>query len=273
LITALSYNAYNHLIQITDPSGRWIKISRTENAYLTAITRVDASDGQWVKYNCTAYVPNTPILVLSGVQYSDGTSASYSYQDNTQQMWEGYQYGNAIPLPKVLLDCRAAGPMQKIAYEFAPGQAPGTILREKKDTGEWISSYSIGTHTETRGDFFTRQFAFSGNQLQKRTDFKGQWTTFGYNSDGFVTSVTGANGQTTHYDRLNGFGAITKVTHPDGSYRLISYTDNNNPYWVAGVQDENGHLTKYTRDGNNRVTQITDQTTQRKVFPTMPSGK
>jgi hypothetical protein len=48
-------------------------------------------------------------------------------------------------------------------------------------------------------------------------------------------------------------GAITQVTRPDGSSRLISNTDKLNPHYVNQIEDEKGAITKISRDGNNRA--------------------
>jgi YD repeat-containing protein len=52
-------------------------------------------------------------------------------------------------------------------------------------------------------------------------------------------------------------GAVTKVTHPDGTYRSITYSNSSFPYYVASVSDERGFITQFTRDGNNRITKVT----------------
>jgi YD repeat-containing protein len=52
-------------------------------------------------------------------------------------------------------------------------------------------------------------------------------------------------------------GALTKVTHPDGTFRSLTYTNATLPYYVASVTDERQFVTHYTRDSDNRITRIT----------------
>jgi YD repeat-containing protein len=65
--------------------------------------------------------------------------------------------------------------------------------------------------------------------MVSKTDFLGNATDFTYNSDGFVSSEKDPKGRTTTYSRLPGTAALTRITHPDGTFRSIAYTDNNNP--------------------------------------------
>jgi len=78
LITMLTTDTSGRVTQITEPAGRWLKITYTGDN----ITQVDAGYGlstitQSVTYSYATFGGYT---VLNGATYSDGTSASYTYQ-------------------------------------------------------------------------------------------------------------------------------------------------------------------------------------------------
>ncbi len=133
--------------------------------------------------------------------------------------------------------------------------------------------------TETRGDGPTRTFTYTNLHLhrfnedtcptltfgpapqqflQSYTDFRGQTTYLGYNSNWYVTSVQDANMHTTSYARgsppPNGIGEILTITHPGASH--IDYTYVDHGHYVHSVSNERQKITTYWRDANHRVTQI-----------------
>ena len=85
LITSLTYDAQLRLTKITEPAGRWLKIS-----YLSYISKVESFptatatiSTQSVTYSYTAFGSYT---VLSGATYDNATSASYTYQASNMTM-------------------------------------------------------------------------------------------------------------------------------------------------------------------------------------------
>ena len=159
-------------------------------------------------------------------------------------------------LPTQLTDTRAVGTrMQTIQYEFDPN-TPDVLVREKAFDGEYVSTYNIANHVEQRGDGYSRSFTFSGNKLTQVTNFRGQSFINQFDAAGWVNATTDNNGQTTHYNRNNPAFNLNNVTYPDGGQVAYSYTDSNNPYYVATITDQLVHTTKFTRDNNNRVIRI-----------------
>jgi len=77
--------------------------------------------------------------------------------------------------------------------------------------------------------------------------------TFGYdNGNDRKTSMTNANGTTTYeYDNLD---RITKITHPDATFRLYVY----DCCGLSQLTDENGKTTYYEYNVFGQVTKVTD---------------
>ena len=138
------YEGTIRLKQVTDPSGRWIRITygcdasdcqHCNNSNWWKITRVDGSDGSWVTYTPDAFMP-------THVAYSDGTSADYRYGNTTYLMdticcpgGNCRNYTITANATKLIAawDTHADSPMQSIYYAYkAPGRFEGQILAEKQ---------------------------------------------------------------------------------------------------------------------------------------------
>ncbi len=154
---------------------------------------------QIVDYVYTAYGSYT---VLGRVDYSDGTSAAYSYQNSNVSPYTGF------PLIQACNDVRYPGPMKLIAYDFVPNGFYGQFSAER----HWVNStvvvsYNLATHTETRGDGKTRTFTYGAtNQsgftiplsyfLASYTDFKttGKAVTYlSYDANGYLNKIKDGN--------------------------------------------------------------------------------
>ena len=139
---------------------------------------------------------------LTGVNYSDGTHAAYTYQiANT--------YPNTgPPLIQTCDDVRYPGPMKKIAYEFVtqPSEDNGGIYGEFATARKWlypapfVVSYGLASHTEQRGDGPLRTFRYGPGAgqavcvpqpylLSGYTDFKGASTNLCYDANTYLNSV------------------------------------------------------------------------------------
>jgi len=304
-VTTLSWTVLSsglrRLDKVTEPGGRYLQI----NWDTTSITSVQAFDGiaghttpmQSVTYAWTTQTLSLPdgthpnsYKVLTGVNYSDGTSATYTYIEgnypvpcSTPQLW----FYSA--LLKTADDSHYAGPMKQIAYKYAATGNKTRILSENHlvngAASEAVSTLtgdqstgSTTNETETRGDGQQRNFTYykvpgSGNcagqtppdptptdgKLYTYTDFQVHTTTLTYETNdalgsaGFITSVADANNHTTTYTRSALSWAILRITHPDGSHIDQTYTDESHPYYLTSRTDENLHRTDYTRDTNNRI--------------------
>ncbi len=291
LTTTLTYLS-GRLDKITEPGGRYLKINYSpfdwyeiysgQTYYYYLITSVQAFDGrgnliETVRYTYTRvhHTNNSPpdYYELTGVNYDDVTSASYTYQPSNGNG------ANAVwfELVSTCDDVRYNGPMRQIKYEYLTygdigGPVSwGQIKQEKnKATNQIVSEVTYpddgvtGTgayrRTETRGDGQTRVLQYesqggtwgNGAELIRYTDFQGHSTNITYSSPSAgVTrkSVTDARGYTTHIDR-SGIGVVTQITHPDNS--TVKYTYFNTRY-LDSTTDERGNVTQHLRDGNNRI--------------------
>jgi RHS repeat-associated protein len=212
--------------------------------------------------------------------YDEGLPAVYTYFDPAQ-VNPGNPWTLAAGNVKVCNDVRYAGAMSKIEYEYAPagpascgGTARGQIKAERNlTTNVLVSSISYPSppcvfgdtqfllRTETRGDGATRIFKYTeGGELDRYTDFAyspqdHQWTIVSRGdaetSDHYLKIATPVglptHRTTTEKDYI--IGALMAVIHPNGSRMTYTYTDPNNPYYLASQEDENGHITYFDRYG------------------------
>jgi RHS repeat-associated protein len=315
--TRIAYDANGQRVKVTEPGGRclWFTYSDQDQDGTKLLTWVEAFDvdgspgtpthptGQrtdWVNYTYTACDPiNPPIQqrkkkMLTGVNYSDGRSASYKYR--TDNVTEGPTTHKQYPLLKRCDDVRYNGPMGTIWYEYQNAGPHGAIINEKYPGIGAVSAISPGvptggqgtqdTFTETRGDGPTRTFNYThmqhcqGNEcgpcsdyqenippqqmLTDYTDFQGRTTHLGYDANWYINSVRDANNHTTTYTRgpvpPAGIGQITRISHPDGTHVDYTYynegTGHIGGHYIYTVTDERGGVTTYTRDANYRVTRI-----------------
>jgi RHS repeat-associated protein len=312
-ITTLTWSVYGaglrRLDKVTEPGGRYLQINwDSTNSYITSVQAFDGVSPQpmqSVTYTWTTQTLRLPsgdhpnsYKVLTGVNYSDGASATYTYTEGnypiactTPQAWF------YTPLLATADDTHYTGPMKQIAYTYAATGNKTRISSENHlvngTASEAVSTLTGSTpqttyETETRGDGPQRSFTYHKGQgiggacvgaatptpapidgkLTNYTDFQGHTTTLTYETDatkasaGFITSVTDANNHTTTYTRSALSWAILRITHPDGNHIDQTYTDEIHPYYLTSRTDENQHRTDYTRDSNNRIT--------RKDYPADP---
>jgi RHS repeat-associated protein len=315
-ITTLTWSVYGaaglrRLDRVTEPGGRYLQINwDSTNSYITSVQAFDGVSPQpmqSVTYTWTTQTLRLPdgthpnsYKVLTGVNYSDGTSATYTYTEGnypiactTPQAWF------YTPLLATADDTHYAGPMKQIAYKYAATGNKTRISSENHlvngTAAEAVSTLTGSTpqttyETETRGDGPQRSFTYHkgtgqggacvgavtptpapmDGKLTNYTDFQGHTTTLTYETDsskaaaGFITSVTDANNHTATYTRSALSWAILRITHPDGNHIDQTYTDETHPYYLTSRTDENAHRTDYTRDSNNRIT--------RKDYPADSNG-
>jgi RHS repeat-associated protein len=265
-VTTVTY-PNDHSMTITEPRGRWIKLSYITTPWNgdTVLDTVSASDGRSVRYNYSGYTTEngTVYTLLGNVVYFGDYSilAIYAYQDDNVDP-------NGRPLIQWAIDPMYEGPMWAIGYTFVPGSAGGVygqIQNENYldpstgDMGVAVSTLSISgnSRSETRGDSPSRSFNYSGARLLNYTDFKGQTSYLGYDGNGYSASSTNARGYTTSTTREPRIGALTVLTHPgDNSTSSFGYTDGTNPYYLSYRTDERGKTTWFTRNGNHEVERI-----------------
>ena len=303
LITTIEYQNGRRW-RVTEPGGRCLIFTygTADPDGTSLLTKVEAYDYynghriDWVSYSYTSTPSggsNPNKMMLTGVTYSDGTSASYAYTaDNVtpanQKFYPLLQRGDDVryggPMRTIWYDYQNAGPHGAITAEKYPGVAVSSILPAPGDQDSFI---------ETRGDGPTRKFTYThftrcyGNEcgcndydnnippqqmLTEYTDFQGHTTWLDYdrgnnNEKWYVNSVTDGRGSdrgdpnyTTSYLRgpppPQGIGQILRITHPGGDHIDYSYTGTNGgPWYVMTITDERGNQTIYTRDSNHRISQ------------------
>ena len=214
---------------------------------------------------------------LTQVNYDDGTYSSYTYFPSYTQTSNGQTFSARI---KSCDDPRFDGPMRRIEYEYLTNaeyggaQAPvGVVKKEKNLTTHQTVSEAIYPvfcfnppsadpsyfqRTESRPDGATRSFQYTvlDGELQSYTDYKNNTSSiqFGPSAFGYSKLLTDARGYTTTVEKEPLVGAVMKVTHPgDNSTVEFTYSDSNNPYYIASRKDERGYITYHDRDANNRI--------------------
>ena len=273
-------NAHYRLARVTEPGGRYLKITYVDALDTSNIASVEACDSQnnvnqRVSYT---YAPFTSTgsshasSTLTRADYSDGTSAQYTYQNDNSSR----RGSPGIPLLKTCNDVRYSGPMRQIEYLFVAGdQIHGKIKSEKKPgTGEAVSTIlfpsgrAAQTRVETRGDGPRRTFTYSNKgRLLSLTDFTNQASrsrSMSYDGAGFIGSVKDELNHETVYTREANIGQLTQLLNPEGGHVDLEYTDANNPYFLWRRSDERAayvgdpqHSIRYDRDpATHRVTQI-----------------
>ena len=272
--TTITYDNVNAAwMKVTEPGGRYLYFVYTHqpapNGALM-VTRVeahglgDATVTDQVNYTYASVQTGgntiTTAMCLTRADYSDGTSATYTYE--TDNAPEQPTRGSLKEYPPVSTcnDVRYHGPMRRIAYVYEQGGPHGAISTEKysaSDGNKGVNVSSIspacpsplsgGTiiqmptdFTETRGDGPTRTFHYTALHIQRQdtpqcpnigggpptqfllnnTDFQGHSTSLGYD-------------QTTWY--------LTSVTD----------ANNNTTYYQRGP--DIGQITKITHPDTTHI--------------------
>jgi RHS repeat-associated protein len=120
--------------------------------------------------------------------------------------------------------------------------------------------------TETRGDGPARTFVYTSvGHVTWVSDFTAHQSSQTYDTTTkYINSVTDFNGHTTDFTCDAVTGNITQIKYPltngdtpgQGNTRpTVNYSYTNN-YYLHTIQDEGNHTTTFTRDANNRVTEI-----------------
>ena len=254
--------ASGRLAQVTEPGGRWLKISyvdlKAPNAAAsvkpyTLIAKVAASDGQTVAYTY-GFPSGADYPVLSGVAYPDGTTASYTY---------------AVPRAgtRVLLtqidDPRADAAVRGRSFRYSgdPAAATGQTVEVRTADGTAVIEAVGGDARGSRG-YAVKQsngstvyptFNPGGNRAE-HIDALGHATTstFDAGGRGFRIATTDRLGKTTRFVN-DANGDMIKQTAPDGTSKAWRRDARGR---VLAETDELGQTRTFTRDANGRVTKL-----------------
>jgi|GEM_PF-6121714 hypothetical protein len=217
------------LERATDASGRYISYQ-----YYTApggarkLRRATGSDGQWAEYTWA------DASRLTHVAYNDGTQATYTYTLPS----------GPVVLPDTFRDTRAEAKMQAVKYTFI-GKAAGNAnsrfvlalsteadpdsgaLVSRRDSDYFEPTYpsTLVPLSETRGDGAYRELTFKGSQVTKIVGYEWEETTFTYSgTSSLLLSIKDPRGHVTSFVNEAVTGKPTRLTHPDGTYREVSFS-------------------------------------------------
>ena len=247
--TTLTYLSSGLLSKVTEPGGRYLQFTFDASQHLTG---VDAYDGRgnrtdYAVYHYTAKDPgggHPLVQCLTSVDYSDGTHAYYTYeQDNVPEDIDSGSI-KVFPLVNGCDDTRYHGAMRRIAYDYQVNGPHGAITAERywdgvaghEGTGVTVSSIGPAltdprvteanfpiTFTETRGDDPTRTFNYTEMHLHRFAEDTCPTSTISpYLLQQFIQSYTDFQWH----------------------YTYLGYDTN---WYVNSVQDANSHTTTYTR--------------------------
>ncbi|HWM23626.1 MAG TPA: hypothetical protein VNP98_02285 [Chthoniobacterales bacterium] len=301
LVTVLERDpATNLLWKILEPGGRYLEISyvthtyviygvnwtSTINVVLISQVQAFARPGQPTEKVGYRYTHETVEQVryynLIGVDYDDGTHATYGYFSPGPPPHPAPQTSVVAGRIRTCEDVRHAGAMGKIEYVYAEyGDVIGPVaigqIKEEKYPGEstYVSKVIYPQYdpysddppeylrTERRGDGSQRTFQYSNNgsaELERYTDFKGQPSIIDWPDTatvgGYVKALRDARNNTSSTEKDNLTGAVLKITHPGGAFVRFHYSDENNRRYVFSRTDERNKITYYDRDGAHRVWRI-----------------
>ena len=280
--TLLTYDSATGLLtRVTEPGGRYLQINRPGTAGISSVQAFDGRGNlmETVTYTYTnlSFFSGVTGSYLTRVNYDDGGVATYTYQANNV----GGTYWGLI---KTCDDVRYAGPMKKIEYEFLPwstdhrSNAVGQVWKEKNaTTHETVSEviyppdypapspypapYDMSRlkRTEKRGDSATRVFQYGvGAELESYTDFKGQTSYIEFDNSQYFSggkyfkTFRDARANATRTEKRVSDRAVMTVTNPDGTTVQFTYSAAGTPF-VTSRKDENGFITYFDRDANNRI--------------------
>lgn len=250
------------LVQVTEPAGRWLKISyktmaapnrAAGTAPFTVIDHVTASDGQRVAYTYE-FPATSDYPVLASVSYPDGTVAHYTYTEPRP---------GARALLVQAVDPRGDRRLRGCTFHYRsePGAALGQVLDVRASKGGTVlsalaadsrgsRSYAV---TQDNGAIAYRTFNPGGN-VAVEIDALGFARKYDYDADGrgFEIAVTDKLGNIKRYEN-DANGQIVKTTYPDGTSRIWRRDAKGR---VLAETDELGYTRTYTRDRQGRVTKV-----------------
>ena len=254
-ITTITYDNVNGAwMKVTEPGGRYLYFVFTQQPNgARMLTRVEAHGlgnntvTDWVNYTYASKPTGggtiTTAMCLTRVDYSDGTSATYTYEyDNVpEQPTRGSV--KFCPLVSTCNDVRYHGPMRRIAYDYQGNGPHGAITAERYSASDGIKGLTVSSvpgnlpsplsggdviqmptqFTETRGDSPTRTFNYTWLHVHRDPENGPCPTLAGPAPSQFLQSYTDFQGHTTQL----GYDPTT--------------------WYITSVTDANNHTTNYTR--------------------------
>ena len=247
--TTLTYTGSN-LTGITDSTGRTAVLS-VSGGKITSVT--DFSDHTWsISYSAAGSV--------SSIADPLGNTWNFQYDSNNRMVQKTDPSNNVVSYTYdatsgMLTSTTDPNNMViSIAYDAADGISAVT----EKDGGVWVHQYNTVFNaplvtTDPYGNKTTYAYD-SNNNLLSITYPDGTSKSFTYDSNRNVTSVTDAGGRKTNLT-YNSQNRVTAIQNPAGGTANITYDAKGN---VSSYKDPTGALTQIQRDSKGNITSVTD---------------
>jgi RHS repeat-associated protein len=284
--TTVNYDGYGAITGVTDAASR--TMSFTLNAY-GRVTSVSDSTGTIADYEYTS--SSSPYLKT--VTYPDGSEYNFAYTYNSAL--ERYVISSVKDALDNILESHSYDGSGRATTSIVQGGVEEYTLNYTEDgytevtdaldrvTKYWYSpttGYSVVTKVEGLcgcgggGTEATQYFYDHNLNVTKKTDALSNDTTYTYNSDGDLTSITDTLGTQsftynafgevlTHTDRMSGVttntydtdGNLLTTTDPLSKTTTLTYTGDGQ---IESVTDARSKTTDFTYDSNGLLTQVTD---------------
>lgn len=230
--TTFQYTNGTQLSQITDPTGRWIKLFY--DGIISPVVTISDSSGRTLHYEYDAATGQFPLLTTFTNANGEKTSYGYNTFDGSLSFLTN---NRSIVFARYTYDAN-----QRVTQEQL---ADGSITK----FAYTLTNPSVGTSPVTQTVV---------------TDGLGHQTTYRFNTQGFLIGVTNALGQTRTLNRdgsnnvvaIAGPGACPVCGVTTAGDQSLSYDNLGN---LTGSTDALGNTTTYTYDPTfNNVTSIID---------------
>jgi RHS repeat-associated protein len=260
-----SYDSNKNLTSITDPSGRVISLGYDLNNRINTITDPNSNTHSFTYTNDTLTGISTKSYELIAKSWS------YTYDPNAFMLTKTDPMGYTTTYTydenhRVLTGTDSEGKVKSITY---PSQSTDTIKTTtvtEKDGGNWTYKYDTSTGTlnekaDPEGN--TTTYSYDSNKnMTSVTDPNGSVTSYTYDSERNMTSVTDAEGNATNYT-YNAYGQVTGITDSEGKVTTYEYDGKGN---LTSSTDSGGSTTQYQYDSKGNVTSITNADNQTTTF-------
>jgi YD repeat-containing protein len=281
-VTTLTYDGSVRLSTITDPAGRVTTVVIDANNNLTRITDPDGAVTQYGYANPSNHLittetnPDNHTATAHYNCFGELTSETLFDGTSTTQVVSA-QSGQA----QYLLAPGGAADGVSLAYTASVTDPNGHITTLAFDRLSHVVTETDPTYAGTVITYDRHEFPATVTTPPTAADPRGMTTTYTYDDNGNVTSitrpdgsnpgggtvtetltyddpygipttVTDFNGHTTTYT-LDPHGNVLRRTDPDGLHEDYTY---NFAGQVLTDTDRNGHRTTYTYDSRGRLTRV-----------------